>query len=301
MMRDWIYRFLALVMAIFCWYLVSGQEKVETWLDVAVEFVNLPPHMEVVSGFPSKVQARVRGTSNQVRALGNVRLAYKIDLSTVRPGKNVVPLVPENMPLTSAVEIVEFNPSRLEFEADVQEQKEVPVLLDWSGEPGPDMRVVNATVDPEKVVVTGLASALKNLKAIRTEAVVVEPGDRREVSGRVRLLLPAGVRAEVGSVAYGLQFAPISQEVWIKFSVESVSRDVAFTLEPRTVRARLEVPVALLRDKDWRDKLHLRVDPGRGLAPGEYALVPVLDAPEDVRVLELRPEKVKVIVKEEIP
>ncbi|MBZ4684876.1 MAG: YbbR family protein [Desulfomicrobiaceae bacterium] len=301
MMRDWIYRFLALVMAIFCWYLVSGQEKVETWLDVAVEFVNLPPRMEVVSGFPSKVQARVRGTSNQVRALGNVRLAYKIDLSTVRPGKNVVPLVPENMPLTSAVEIVEFNPSRLEFEADVQEQKEVPVRLDWSGEPGPDMRVVNATVDPEKVVVTGLASALKNLKAIRTEAVTVEPGDRREVSGRVRLVLPAGVRAEVGSVAYSLRFAPISQEVWIKFSVESVSRDVAFTLEPRTVRARLEVPVALLRDKDWRDKLHLRVDPGTGLAPGEYAFVPVLDAPEDVRVLELRPEKVTVIVKEENP
>jgi hypothetical protein len=102
-------------------------------------------------------------------------------------------------------------------------------------------------------------------------------------------------------VAYSLRFAPISQEVWIKFSVESVSRDVAFTLEPRTVRARLEVPVALLRDKDWRDKLHLRVDPGAGLAVGEHAVTPVLDAPEDVRVLELRPETVKVIVKEENP
>jgi hypothetical protein len=63
----------------------------------------------------------------------------------------------------------------------------------------------------------------------------------------------------------------------------------------------LEVPVALLRDKDWRDKLHLRVDPGAGLAVGEHAVTPVLDAPEDVRVLELRPETVKVIVKEENP
>lgn len=301
MMREWMYRFLALVMAIFCWYLVSGQEKVETWLDVAVEFVNLPPRMEVVAGFPSKVQARVRGTSNQVRALGDARLAYKIDLSTVRPGKNVVPLVPENMPVTSAVEIVEFNPPRLEFEADLQERKEVPVRLDWTGQPGPDMRMVNATVVPERVVVTGLASALENLKAVRTETVAVERGEERTVAGRARLVLPTGVRAEVGSVAYTIQFAPISQEVWIKFTLDPVPQTYAFSFDPKTVRARLDVPVTLLKDKDWRDKLHLRLDPGEGLAPGEYTVTPSLDAPEDVRVLELRPETVKVIVKEELP
>ncbi len=301
MMREWMYRFLALVMAIFCWYLVSGQEKVETWLDVAVEFVNLPPRMEVISGFPTKVQARVRGTSNQVRTLSDARLAYKIDLSHVRPGKNVVPLTPENMPVTSAVEIVEFNPARLEFEADVQERKEVPVRLDWSGQPGADMRVVNATVTPERVVVTGLASALNNLKTVRTETVVVEGGEDRTVEGRVRLVLPTGVRAEVGSVAYSITFAPISQEVWIKFTLDPVPQTYAFTFEPKAVRARLDVPVTLLKEKDWRERLHLRLDPGERLAPGEYTVAPVLDAPADVRILELRPETVKVMVKEELP
>jgi hypothetical protein len=298
MMRDWIYRFLALVMAIFCWYLVSGQEKVERWLDVAVEVVNVPPRMEVMAGFPSTVQMRVRGTSNQVRSLADGRLAYKIDLSGIRPGKNVVALVPEAMGVTSAVEIVEFNPPRLEFEADIQERKEVPVRLEWSGQPGPDLRMVNATVEPQRVVVTGLASALERLQTVRTETVAVEAGEERIVEGRARLVLPTGVRAETGSVGYRIVFAPITQEVWIKFTVETAAA-VPVTLDPKTVRARLDVPVTLLRHKDWRDTLHLRVDIPEDLGPGEYALAPILLAPPDVSILELRPDKVTVRIKEE--
>ena len=34
MWNNWQYRVLAILLALACWYVVSGQEKVETWLEV---------------------------------------------------------------------------------------------------------------------------------------------------------------------------------------------------------------------------------------------------------------------------
>ena len=83
MWNNWQYRVLAILLALACWYVVSGQEKVETWLEVPLEFVNLPPQMEITSGLVSKLQVRIRGTSNQVRSLNVGRLAYKLDLGKI--------------------------------------------------------------------------------------------------------------------------------------------------------------------------------------------------------------------------
>ena len=70
--------------------------------------MNLPPQMEITSGLVSKLQVRIRGTSNQVRSLNVGRLAYKLDLGKISVGTNVIPLVPESMTITSAVEVVEI-------------------------------------------------------------------------------------------------------------------------------------------------------------------------------------------------
>jgi hypothetical protein len=297
MWNNWQYRVLAILLALACWYVVSGQEKVETWLEVPLEFVNLPPQMEITSGLVSKLQVRIRGTSNQVRSLNVGRLAYKLDLGKINVGTNVIPLVPESMTITSAVEVVEVNPTRLELVADVVISKTVPVQLDWSGLPGDDVQFKNATVFPEKVTITGFASALEPVDSVSTEVIEVQPGEGLSFSGRSRLLMPRDVRTPVSSVSYELQFGFTTQEIWVKMNLEPVRYpSFSYSFDPAFVRIRLEMPVRLLKDKDWRDTLQLMIDPGPNPALGQSVIQPVPRFPEGVRILEAKPEEIEIVV-----
>jgi hypothetical protein len=297
MWNNWQYRVLAILLALACWYVVSGQEKVETWLEVPLEFVNLPPQMEITSGLVSKLQVRIRGTSNQVRSLNVGRLAYKLDLGKISVGTNVIPLVPESMTITSAVEVVEVNPTRLELVADVVISKTVPVQLDWSGLPGDDVQFKNATVFPEKVTITGFASALEPVDSVSTELIEVQPGEALSFSGRSRLLMPRDVRTPVSSVSYELQFGFTTQEIWVKMNLEPVRYpSFSYSFDPAFIRIRLEMPVRLLKDKDWRDTLQLMIDPGPNPALGQSVIQPVPRFPEGVRILEAKPEEIEIVV-----
>ncbi|SFL99542.1 YbbR-like protein [Desulfomicrobium norvegicum] len=297
MWNNWQYRVLAILLALACWYVVSGQEKVETWLEVPLEFVNLPPRMEITSGLVSKLQVRIRGTSNQVRSLNVGRLAYKLDLGKINVGTNVIPLVPESMTITSAVEVVEISPTRLELVADVVVSKTVPVKLDWTGLPGDDVQFRNATVFPDSVTVTGFASALESVNSISTALVQVPPDESLTASGRARLLMPKDVRTPVSSVSYELQFGLTTQELWVKMNLEPVRYETfSYTFEPKFVRIKLEIPVRLLKDKDWRENLHLMIDPGSNPAIGQSVIAPASRFPEGVSILEAKPEEIEIVV-----
>ncbi len=297
MKDNWQYRLLALFMALICWYVVSGQEKVETWLEVPLDFVNLPQRMKIVSG-AGKVQVRIRGTSSQIRAINMNRLAYKVDLADIRPGENIIPLLPENMSIVSAVDVVEISPSRLELVADTIVSRNFPVHLDWEGLPAEDMRFRNATLSPEQVTVTGFAHSRAGLKHLSTVHIRVPADGGLSASGRARLVLPEGVTSEVTSVDYTLAFSPMTQAIWVKMNLEPVAHEgFTYTFDPKFVRVQLDVPVRLLRDKNWRETLRLFVDPGGEPSAGRSRIRPRSEFPEGVRILEMKPEDVEILVR----
>lgn len=297
MKNNWQYRLLALFMALICWYMVSGQEKVETWLEVPLEFVNLPQQMKIVSG-AGKIQIRIRGTSSQIRSLSMHHLAYTVDLAEIHPGKNIIPLFPENIFIISAVDVVEINPSRLELIADTVVSRSLPVHLNWDGTPAEDMRFSNSTVEPERITVTGFANSLDGLKHIATAPVRVPTNGVTPATGQAALALPDGVSAEISSVDYILEFAPVTQAIWVKINLEPVlHQGFTYTFDPKFVRVQLDVPVRQLKDKNWRESLHLFLDPGEDPPAGRSRIRPRTEFPEGVRILEARPEDVEILVR----
>lgn len=297
MWNNWKYRILALIMALLCWYVVSGQEKVETWLEIPLEFVNLPPRIEITSGLVNKIQVRIRGTSNQVRSLNTSRLAYKLDLGKIQTGANVIPLTTERMTIISAVEIVEIRPSSLELVADAAMTKEVPVHLDWQGLPAPDTMFKEMRLTPNKITLTGLASKLQNIDQLQTEKVIIAENEKLNVSGQVHILIPKDVSSDKPTIAYELYFGLLTQEIWVKMNVESIKHDsYTYVVDPNFIRARLAIPVRLLKEKDWRETLSVVVDPGANPALGMVMLRPELLFPDGVEVLEFKPEEIEAVI-----
>ena len=70
-----------------------------------------------------------------------------------------------------------------------------------------------------------------------------------------------------------------------------------YTFDPKFVRVQLDVPVRLLRDKNWRETLRLFVDSGGEPSAGRSRIRPRSEFPEGVRILEMKPEDVEILVR----
>jgi hypothetical protein len=109
--------------------------------------------------------------------------------------------------------------------------------------------------------------------------------------------MPKDVRTPVSSVSYELQFGLTTQELWVKMNLEPVRYETfSYTFEPKFVRIKLEIPVRLLKDKDWRESLHLMIDPGSNPAIGQSVIAPAPRFPEGVSILEAKPEEIEIVV-----
>ena len=79
-------KLLSLLLAVALWFAVSGEERTETSLHMALEFANLPAQMAIVGDVPSELQVRINGPQSIVNRLSASRLTQAIDLANYKSG-----------------------------------------------------------------------------------------------------------------------------------------------------------------------------------------------------------------------
>jgi hypothetical protein len=294
---NWQYRALALLLAFLAWYLVSGREKVDTWIEIPVEFVNIPDDFVIRSGMVNRIQVRIRGASGLVRGLNVQRLAYPADLSSLELGDNVYILDGDRVPLSNALEVMELSPSRLELSVDKLVDKTLPVELVWSGALDADYELRQVSLKPKQVTVRGPSRLMKTLQTIRTLPVSIEEERPEPWSGKVGLAIPKELDVGVGEVAARLDFGLKTQSIWVKLDVESrLPPGVEATFDPAFVRLNVDLPLPVFRNRDWRDLIHVRVTLDAEVPEGTFETPFEVDLPRGGTVLETKPQRLQVTV-----
>lgn len=295
---NWQYRIIAVVMALFFWYLISGQEKVEIWLSVPVEIANMPSDHMIRSGMVGTIRVRCRGTSTILSRLETGRINYTLDLSGVEEGTNVVTLDPKNLNLPRAVDVVHITPSRLELEIDIQETRTVPVRVNWQAYISPDYELKEISVDPENIRISGSARILDRIEEIETRHIEIRDEAPRRIIKKVGLDLFSEIEASVAEVLVEFSFGPILEEIWVRKPVDVFADEgVEFNIDPDHIRANLALPRALLRTENWRDQISYYVWVSQEMEPGKHEIEVMADLPRDAEVREKRPETVSVEIK----
>ena len=295
---NWQYRVIAVVLALFFWYIVSGQEKVEIWLNIPVEIVNLPQDRLIKSGIVSTVRVRCRGTSTILSRLETGRLTYALDLSRVRRGENLIVLEPKNINLPRAIDVVEITPSRLELDIDFQITKTVPVSINWEAYISPDYELREIRVEPEQVRISGAASILDRIDEIGTKLVEIREETPRGIIRKVSLDLFPDIESSTGEVMVEFSFGPILEEIWVRKPVNVFADEgVEYRIDPDYIRANLALPKVLMRIPDWREQISYYIWVHKDMDPGEHEMEVMVDLPRDGEVREKRPEKITVQIK----
>jgi YbbR domain-containing protein len=301
MKRIWPFRHVGLkvwsvVLAVFLWLAVSGEQTVERGLRVPIEFQQFPAGLELQGEAPSLVDVRVRGESSALGRLGPGDIVAVLDLRTARPGRRLYQITPEQVRRPFGVQVVQLTPPSIALVFENSATRQVPVVPAVEGDPAPGFAVGKPVSSPPTVEVVGPESAIERVTEALTESVSVA-GARQDVTETVTVgFQDPALRLKVPRLA--------------TVTVPIVPGPVERTLQDRPVHlrnlgahllARAVPPVTDVILRGSRPGLN-RVDPGginafvdlAGLGVGEYTLGIRVDASQDAGVARVIPATVQV-------
>jgi len=242
---------LALLLAVLIHVVVQRDSVREAVVDLPISIVNVP-HGQVLAGpVPEVAKARVRGRWGGIRELLSDRSArIVVDAGLQRAGGRFVferRAVAQQL-ATAHVEVLAIDPAWIDLHFEPLEHRNVAVEPLLTGEPAPGFRVTanSVHVEPAKVDVSGPASQVRKLDAIKTAAVDVAGADH-DVHTSARIQVPPGRT---------LRVAPEDVTVNVHLEEQSLTRSLPpqpivvrgcpqgsrCTLDPSEVELRIEGP-----------------------------------------------------------
>jgi YbbR domain-containing protein len=295
---NWQYLLLALAMALFCWYLVTGREKVDTWMTMRVEMTGAPEGLFIKNGMVGAVDVLVRGPRGVARKIEENQLVYTLSLDKITAGKNLILFDAKNIPLPKVYEVVEIRPSRVELDVERRAVKTVPVKVVLRAAAPEGYALSGTRVVPETVRLTGPASKLDKIAEARTQPLALPNPPPARFDERVPLDLPEEVDAAPMNVQVTMAFAGKESEIALRAPLslkKPKGREV--DVSPAAVTLRIKGPAALLSDKEFPGLVEASLELKPDIEPGKYEAAYRVKMPQGCELIEAKPEKVALIVK----
>lgn len=298
MNSNWYYRILALVLAVLCWYLVTGREWADTWVQMRVEIAGLGDGLIMRDPPRDSLDVLVRGPKGLVRKIDPALLIYSLDARNLAPGINTVVVDPDSFaPLSKLFKVVEIRPSKLEIAVERRQTKTVPVRIALKDSVQRDYRVA-AAVEPVQVSVSGPESVLREVKEVVTQAVSLPDEPAGKVELPLSLVLPDQVAASPRLVKVTAEYRWNTREAAVETPVRLAYHGKSTaSVQPEAVVLKLKAPVTLLREGAWRGLVDAFVDVDSSLGHGRHELPYRVTLPQGCELLQARPERVVVTIK----
>ncbi|MDR1489777.1 MAG: hypothetical protein LBS65_04725, partial [Desulfovibrio sp.] len=190
--KNWKDLLLAGVLALILWYGVTGSEKLESQVEVRVDYRGLPQGLIVREGFVNRVNVRLRASAGMLRSISGRDYAFDMDLSGVRKGDNLLAINANNLPFHSGVEVMEISPSRIYLKVEGIDSKKIPVEAKIQGVM-PDGLQAAVSITPPEVVVSGASSILLPLNSIELPLHIGDSPKPGVTESKKILPVPVGV------------------------------------------------------------------------------------------------------------
>jgi len=292
--RNRLLKLLSLLLAVALWFAVSGEERTEVTLNMALEMVNMHHNLMVTSEVPPAIQVRVVGPRSIVNSLSQSRLNETLDLTGYKGGRHTFYLSPNSFALPRGVQVLRIqpNPITLTLAATMTQDLAIkPILINH---PPKGYEVVSAKTKPSKVLVTGPYPELAELNFLPTVPIDVSHMKEHTIIGtsldfknlHLSVKEPSPILADI--------------EVAPKTITRTFSRVPVVTEPP--VRRVYPTKVTLIIKGPWPvvralkpDALKPTVD-SQNLKPGRHHVDISVQLPEGVSLVRSRPTKVTVTI-----
>lgn len=286
-------KFLSLILAVLLWYLAAGQERLETGYIVPLELQDLPDHVALEGGSLEFVHVRVRGPRNLVQKLTPQKIRASLSLRDLKAGENFIPITDKDIHLPGDLELVTISPPYLFLKTLARRRVHIkPVVL---GTPAEGYRLAQVVVVPNTVNVVGPPGKINAIREIPTLPIAIK-GVRESLAARADLVVtdPEVRLMEMVPAEVHVSVEPLPiRRTLPRVPVTVVGADRA-VVQPDHVQVILEGPAGLLEQLE-QEGVDAVVE-SSGERRGRRKLRVVVHPPEGVRVVEVNPSVVAVVI-----
>ncbi|MBI4734685.1 MAG: YbbR-like domain-containing protein, partial [candidate division NC10 bacterium] len=183
-------KLLSVVLAVFLWAVVLGEQKVEVTRTVPLEITNLPRDLILVNDPPDSLEVRLRGPKTLVTTLASREVDLEGLPKSFVEGENVIAIRPETVRVPRGIEVVEVTPRRVRLVLDAMAVREVEVSPRVEGAPAKGFALKRVTSTPARIRMAGPKNELRRLTRVYTVPISLD-GQTASFSTRA-MLEPAG-------------------------------------------------------------------------------------------------------------
>ena len=296
--KNLILKLVSLFFAVFLWYFVVGEDKVDTTVYVAVEITNLPQDLVISNQFRKQIEVTVNGPRGLVRNVSSQHITRPIDLTNAQPGSHVIKNTPESIKLPKGVQIQNIRPANITLTIDRLLKKELPIKPVLKGNPATGYKVASFVANPPTIGLTAPASTLEKEVFLLTQPIDIT-GRKTDFSTEIPLDVREEITELIGEPAISVSVLIREKQVVREFSGIPVefnheAERTTYRLDHHQVNIKTELPYNLA-SKDaqtFHFKATINADK---LPPGRHELpVKIIASPPGIKIMEIVPAKIKI-------
>jgi YbbR domain-containing protein len=271
--HNWFLKLFSVLLASLLWLTISADDNYQIDQTIRINFQGMPWNMETTGQTATQIDLRLRGSRNLLNNMSPADVTAVISLSGQTPGQKNIALSNDNFQTPGGVEVLRFEPSRVEFNLERTITRTLPVRARLEGTQAEGFILGRTTVTPPTVQVSGPESVVGSRQALLTTPISID-GARGDVHQSVDLATvdPLVRLASLSQYAVSVEVHEISLEASYLIGMDPQLEASPWVVRPGQIMVQISGPESRMTSFD-PEGLSFTVNVSV-LEPGTHTLSP---------------------------
>jgi len=296
--KNLLMQVISLFFALFLWYFVVGEDKVDMTIYVPLEITNLEQNLVISNQLKRQLEVTITGPRGLVRSVANQNITSPVDLTNFQPGSHVIQNKPESINFPRGIQVQHIRPANITLKIDRLLEKELPIKPVLKGKPATGFEIASIISDPPTLSLTAPAEILGEEVFLPTQPVDISG---RETSLKVQVPLDVGeqitelIGEPVISVNVLIREKLIPREFGgIPVEFDHQTERTIYRLDHHQVRVKTALPYRIANKQAVKFHFAATID-ADNLPPGRHILpINIISEPPGIRIVEVIPARITI-------
>jgi len=159
----------SVILAVILWIIASSRGQSEMFIDVPLEFMNMPSRLEMIDCSDKTISVNIKGPEKLIKNIKPSDIRASVNLSKAKKGESTYYLSKDNIRLPRSISLLNISPSSITITTEETVTKTVRVIPVVTGVPEHGYSLQATSVEPKDIEIEGLQSEVGKIKNIKTE------------------------------------------------------------------------------------------------------------------------------------